>query len=129
MTTKNSLVKTMSMNILTAGIFATVFTACSDDIDALSDSNASSNNQPATRQEILEPLGLNFFDYNTSGDVQILNADTTKIGVSKALAEKLGIRSFVNHPTGVWQSQNQRPEPCSRENHQTECPGLQRRTV
>ncbi|MBO4891570.1 MAG: hypothetical protein J5502_03095 [Prevotella sp.] len=109
MTTKNSLVKTMFVNILTAGIFATVFTACSDDIDALSDSNASSNNQPATRQEILEPLGLNFFDYNTSGDVQILNADTTKIGVSKALAEKLGIRSFVNHPTGVWQSQNQRP--------------------
>lgn len=105
MTTKKNLVKTMFMNILTAGAFTMAFTACNDDFDAMSDSN----DQQAARHEILEPLGLNFFDYNASNDVQILNGDTTKISVSKALAEKLGIRSFVNHPTGVWQSRNQRP--------------------
>jgi len=33
MTTKKNLVKSMFMNILTAGIFATAFTACSDEID------------------------------------------------------------------------------------------------
>ena len=103
----------MFMNILTAGIFSIAFTACSDDVDVMNDSRADSkaesNNQQSTRQAILEPLGLNFFDYLTSDDVQILNADTTQIGVSKALAEKLGIRSFVNHPTGIWLSQDQRP--------------------
>ena len=120
MTTKKNLVKTMFMNILTAGVFAIAFTACSDDFDAVSDSNAASNPQQATRQEILEPLGLNFFDYDTSSDVQILNADTTKIGVSKALAEKLGISSFVNHPTGIWLGTDQHPFHVRATNERTE---------
>ncbi len=38
----------------------------------------------------------------TDEDVTILNADTTEISVSKALADKLGIESFVGHPMGIW---------------------------
>lgn len=35
--------------------------------------------------------------------MQILNSDTTQISVSKQLADKLGIKSFVGHPLGIWQ--------------------------
>lgn len=39
----------------------------------------------------------------------ILNADTTEISVSKDLADKLGIATFVNHPLGIWHQINQLP--------------------
>lgn len=39
----------------------------------------------------------------------ILNADTTEISVSKDLAGKLGIATFVNHPLGIWHQINQLP--------------------
>ena len=58
MTTKNSLVKTMFMSILTAGVFAFSFSSCSDELDA---QNASADNQQApegTRGELLEAYGL-----------------------------------------------------------------------
>lgn len=109
MTTKKNLVKPVFMNILTVGIFAFAFTACSDDLDELSGNNPAVDEKQSSRKELLEPLALNFFDYNTPNDVQILNADTTLISVSRAYAEKMGIRSFVNHPTGVWQDANLRP--------------------
>ena len=108
MTTKKNFGEKMFMNILTLGMIAVVLTACSDEFDALDD-KAPANEKQSDRKELLEPLALNFFDYIKSNDVQILNADTTMISVSKAYAEKMGIHSFVNHPTGVWQGQNQRP--------------------
>ncbi|GEM_PF-4932015 len=49
------------------------------------------------RIEGLKPYGLTFHNFVTDNDVQILNSDTTEISVSKDLAEKLGITSFVNH--------------------------------
>ncbi|MBO7128520.1 MAG: hypothetical protein J6W05_01950 [Prevotella sp.] len=100
---KNSiLVKLVLMSTLTVGTMFG-FTACSDDSDLMKDSaNAALEkdyNGPA-----LAPLGLSFQDFITPNDVQILNADTTQISVSKALAEKLGIKSFVGHPMGIWQN-------------------------
>ena len=109
MTTKKSLVKTMFMSILTAGIFGFVFTSCNDD-ELIDNSSASSEAEAASSSgEILSPIALNYYDYITSNDVEILNADTTKISVSKALADKLGITTFVDHPTGIYQDRDLRP--------------------
>ena len=102
------MVKTMFMNILTAGIFATVFTACSDEINE----NEVNNNHEASiatggSNKIEKPLGLKFEDFITPNDVEILNDDTTMIAVSKAYADKMDIQNFVNHPLSIWQSKNE----------------------
>lgn len=113
MTKKNLMVKTMFMNILTAGVFAFTFgitlTACSDDYS--DEAKASDNDAvPAGADtRILEAYGLMYTDFETENDVQILNADTTEIAVSKKLADKLGITSFVGHPLGIWQAIDQLP--------------------
>ena len=106
---KNSvMVKSMFMSILTAGIFSFgfAFTACSAD-DDMANEFAADNSQEITAGEnegIKRPIGLVYSDFITPNDVQILNADTTQIAVSKALADKLGIRDFVSRPMGIWQS-------------------------
>lgn len=103
MTTKKNLVKTMFMNILTAGVFTVAFTACSDD---LTDSNAMNGNEANiaanNNEKLLEPLGLVYTDFINDNDVTIQNADTTEISVSKAYADKMGVSNFVNHPMGIW---------------------------
>lgn len=109
MTTKRNLVKSMLMSILTAGIFGFVFTSCNDD-ELIDNSSASLEAEGASSNgEILSPIALNYYDYINSNDVEILNADTTKISVSKALADKLGITTFVDHPTGIYQDRDLRP--------------------
>ena len=55
-----------------------------------------------------EPYGLSFYDFETTEDVTILNADTTQISVSKALADKMGIQSFLGHPMGIWDNPEHR---------------------
>ena len=107
MKTKNSLVKTMFMNILTAGVFTFAFTACSDELE----SNASTDNAPteAGDYSLFEPYGLTYQNFENENDVRILNADTTEIAISKKLADKMGITSFVNHPLGIWQGIDQLP--------------------
>ena len=103
MTTKKNLVKLALMSTLTAGImsFSFALTSCSDD-----DILANEVMPPEMGQEyngpLQEPYGLSFYDFETTEDVTILNADTTQISVSKALADKLGIASFVGHPMGIW---------------------------
>ena len=110
---KNSvLVKSMFMNILTAGIFSLglAFTSCTAD-DDLSNETPVDNSQEITASNdegIKRPVGLVYKDFITSNDVQILNADTTQIAVSKALADKLGINDFVSRPMGIWQSLDER---------------------
>ena len=96
------LVKQVLMSTLTAGMFAMSFTACSDDSDLMSE-GANQEMERSYNGPSLAPLGLSFQDFITPNDIQILNADTTQISVSKALAEKLGIKSFVGHPMGIWQ--------------------------
>ena len=90
MTTKKNLVKSMLMSAATAGIFSFsfVFTSC--------------NMEQEYNGPLQEPYGLSFYDFVASDDVTILNADTTQISVSKALADKMGIQSFLGHPMGIW---------------------------
>lgn len=89
-----------------AATFAVSFTACSDNLTADNDQPANSPEAPG---ELLEPYGLTYQDFISSSDVIIMNADTTEISVSKALADKLGITSFVNHPMGIWHKIEQLP--------------------
>ncbi|MCR4582534.1 MAG: hypothetical protein K5764_03145 [Prevotella sp.] len=101
------------MNFLTSKVLMSIFfaasftfTACSDDLQA---DDASTKAPENADTALLEPYGLTFENFITDNDVQILNADTTEIAVSKALAEKLGITTFVNHPMGIWHKPSQLP--------------------
>ena len=109
MTTKKNLVKSMLMSILTAGIFSFSFSSCNDD-DVLLDGGL---NALETEQDyngpLQEPYGLSYYDFLAAEDVTILNADTTQISVSKALADKMGIQSFLGHPMGIWDHPEHRP--------------------
>ena len=109
MTTKKNLVKTMFMNILTAGVFSFSFSSCSDDDIPMTEKSIAPVEEIKAADEsgIKRPVGLVYTDFITPYDVQILNADTTEIAVSKALADKLGITDFVSRPMGIWQSQNE----------------------
>lgn len=110
---KNSImVNKMFRNILTAGTIAVAmtfgFTACSDELEG---EGAPADNASAQAGDYsqFEPYGLTYQNFESENDVQILNADTTEIAVSKKLADKLGITSFVNHPLGIWQGIDQLP--------------------
>ena len=113
MKTTKYLVSTMFRNIITAGAvaFAMIigFTACSDDL--VDDSSESKGDEIPVGADtrLLEAYGLMYNDFENADDVQILNADTTEIAVSKQLADKLGITSFVGHPMGIWQGIDQLP--------------------
>lgn len=89
-----------------AATFAVAFTACTDDL-------MPETGQPAPADEphgkLMEAYGLTYQDFDSAADVVILNADTTEISVSKTLADKLGITSFVNHPLGIWHEISQLP--------------------
>ena len=100
------LVKSVLMSMLTA--VTILFASCSDDMSDMSTNNDSQAPEGA-ETALLQPYGLTFKNFVTENDVQILNADTTEISVSKKLAEKLGITSFVNHPLGIWQAEAQLP--------------------
>ena len=110
---KNLMVKTMFVNILTAGVFAFTFgvimTACSDELNNEAAVNENDKVPAGADTRLLEAYGLMYTDFVTENDVEILNADTTEIAVSKALADKLGITSFVGHPMGIWQAIDELP--------------------
>lgn len=74
------------------------FTSCQDDVI---DNGKSTPAPEGAKKALLEAYGLTFENFVTANDVQILNNDTTEISVNKALAEKLGITSFVNHPAVI----------------------------
>lgn len=101
--TKNT---SKAIAFLFAVSFAVSFTACTDDF--MADNDLSGNNTPA-QGELLEAYGLTYQDFENPSDVIILNADTTEISVSKTLADKLGITTFVNHPLGIWHQIEQLP--------------------
>lgn len=82
------------------------FTSCQDDT---LDDNKQKTAPESAQKALMEAYGLTFENFVTPNDVQILNADTTEISVNKALAEKLGITSFVNHPLGIWDAKNHMP--------------------
>jgi hypothetical protein len=98
---KNSvLVKQVLVGILTAGALVFGFSSCSDE-----DIMANESMNPEMEREYdgpaLETYGLSYMDFITDNDIQILDADTTQLSISKALADKLGIQTFVGHPMGI----------------------------
>ena len=102
------LVKQVLMSTATVGLFATAFTACSDEVETLDSQSAAATDFTAKANDpLLEPIGLVYNDFITPNDVEILNADTTEIAISKALADKKGITNFVNHPMGIWSDFNE----------------------
>ena len=110
MTTKKNLVKMVLMSTLTAGTMFG-FTACSDDSDLVND-NFNTPLEKEYNGPALESLGLNFQDFVAEGDVRIVDADTTQISVSKAFADKMGIKSFAGHPMGIRQSMEENAYMC-----------------
>ena len=99
--------KTIAAMLLLSISSNMTFTSCQDDTI---DNGKSAQPAPEGAQKaLLEAYGLTFENFVTSNDVQILNADTTEISVNKALAEKLSITSFVNHPMGIWDAKNHLP--------------------
>lgn len=99
---KNSiLVKSVLMSMFTA--VSVSFASCSDD-DLSNNSLKAPEMEQAYNGPAKESIGLSFQDFISEGDVQVLNSDTTQISVSKKLADKLGIKSFVGHPMGIWEN-------------------------
>ena len=97
---------TKAIAFMFTAIFTVSFTACTDD---LMDNDNKSADNAKTQGKLFEAYGLTYQDFDSPSDVTILNADTTEISVSKDLADKLGISSFVNHPLGIWHQINQLP--------------------
>ena len=96
----------MLMSILSAVTFS--FTACTD--DEIEKQDAFQQAQGNGPSELLEAYGLTWHNFDGDANaVQILDNDTTEISVSKKLADKLGITSFVNHPLGIWQAVDELP--------------------
>ena len=112
MTTRKNLVKKVLMSIATAAYLVIGFTACTDDtLDSPQTPTEAGQAGQCGSGEVLEAYGLTWhnFDKDDKDAVRILNADTTEISVSKKLADKLGITSFVGHPLGIWQDICQLP--------------------
>ncbi len=107
---KNSImVKSVLMSMITAGTMMFGFASCSEDDALVNETKENSEEIVAGENaQLQKPLGLVFRDFVSEGDVEILNADTTEIAVSKAYAEKLGVDNFVNHPMGIWKNFNER---------------------
>lgn len=107
---KNSiLVKSVLMSMFAAGTMMFGFASCSED-DTLANETVNNSKEivAGANDPLLKPIGLVFDEFVSEGDVEILNADTTEIAVSKAYAEKLGVDNFVNRPMGIWQKFNER---------------------
>ena len=101
---KNSvMVKSVLMSMITAVAFVFGFASCSDE-DPMANESMNPEMEQAYDGPALKSLGLNYQDFVAEGDVTILDADTTQISVSKAFADKLGIKSFAGHPMGIWES-------------------------
>lgn len=79
---------------------ANVVTGCSDE-DAV--------NEDPTETVDSTAVSLTYHNFTTADDVLILDADTTQISVSKALAEKLGIEHFNGRPMAIWQKVSRLP--------------------
>lgn len=98
---KNSvMVKQVLTGILTAGALVFGFASCSDE-DIMANESINPEMEREYDGPALETYGLSYMDFITDNDIMILDADTTQLSISKALADKLGIQSFVGHPMGI----------------------------
>lgn len=95
------MVKQVLMSTLTAVMIAVPFTSCSDEMEVEAQAPAAAQ-ATTVGDEPKDAVGLIYNDFITPEDIKILNADTTKISISRALAQKKGIDNFVNRPMGIW---------------------------
>lgn len=96
------IVKQVLMSTLSTAIIAMGFASCTDETEGINASADSQSPPRGAQTELLEAYGLTFHNFTNPDDVTIVDADTTQLSISKAYAEKMGIKSFVNHPMGVW---------------------------
>ena len=102
MITKKNLL-TMLAAIFICGLTAASLTACSS-----SDDDSSSGSNPEEEKPDTSILSLTYHNFITPDDVTILDSDTTKLSVSKALIDKMGAKQLkgrrltVVTGTGTW---------------------------
>ena len=102
--------KTIAATLLVSMSSTLTFTSCQDDTVEDKKPDAQSLTRAiADGQGMKKAYGLTYHNFINKNDVMILNADTTEISVNKALAEKMGIVTFVNHPMGIWDDQSHLP--------------------
>ena len=102
--------KTFAAMLLVSISSTFTFTSCKDDvIEDNKKTNAVLTRGAGDGQGTKKTYGLSFKNFVTPSDVRILNADTTEISVNKALAEKLGITTFVGHAMGIWDDMSHLP--------------------
>ena len=87
----------MLMGFVTTVFIGFGFCSCTANED-----NPATPEQQQHDYSKVEAYGLTYHNFDGTDDVKILDADTTEIAVKKSLADKLGIKSFVNHPIGIW---------------------------
>ena len=63
--------------------------------------HSSADPKPEIRKE---PLVMTYEDFITPSDVQILSSDSTRISVSKAYVEKMGITDFKDRAVTIWRT-------------------------
>lgn len=91
-------------------IFAVQLTSCRNDkIDDVAADIEKEHKTEESSAGAVSPIGLTYHNFISDDDVEILDSDTTEISVSRALAERLGVESFLNHPISVWQRINNMP--------------------
>ena len=100
--------------ILVCGLTVTALSACSS---GGSDDDTPSGNTPEVpvpETPVVEKLdstilSLTYHNFITPDDVTILNSDTTKLSVSKALIDKMGATQLKGRRLAVWQKVSKLP--------------------
>lgn len=96
-------IKSVSLLVVAILLSASVVTGCSDD------DSTYNNDEDPTETVDSTAVSLTYHNFTAANDVLILDADTTQISVSKALAEKLGIKHFSGRPMAIWQKVSRLP--------------------
>ena len=84
--------------ILFCNLMAVSLTACSS-----SDDDSSSGGNPEEEKPDTTILSLTYHNFITPNDVTILDSDTMKLSVSKALIDKMGATQLKGRRLAVWQ--------------------------
>lgn len=90
--------------IFFCGLTAASLTACSS-----SDDDSSSGGNPEEEKPDTTILSLTYHNFITPDDVTILDSDTTKLSVSKALIDKMGAKQLKGRRLAVWQKVSRLP--------------------
>lgn len=90
--------------ILFCNLMAVSLTACSS-----SDDDSSSGGNPEEEKPDTTILSLTYHNFITPNDVTILDSDTMKLSVSKALIDKMGATQLKGRRLAVWQKVSRLP--------------------